>query len=48
MGDGTTACLEEVRNKYKILIGKREGREHTQDVSVGGSLILKWVMGNRI
>jgi hypothetical protein len=31
------------RNKYRILVGKPEGRGHQEDLDVSGWEILKWV-----
>jgi hypothetical protein len=34
--------MGEVRNAYKILVGKFEGKKHLEDVNVNGRIILKW------
>jgi hypothetical protein len=31
--------------KYKILIGKSEGKRSLEDLGVGGRIILKWMLG---
>jgi hypothetical protein len=36
----------EIRNAYKILVGKREDRDHSDDRGVNG-MILKWILKNR-
>jgi hypothetical protein len=33
--------MEEMRNDYKILVGNLKGRDHSEDVSVGGKIILE-------
>jgi hypothetical protein len=37
--------IGEMRNAYKILVGKPEGRDHLEDLSVDGKIILKWNAG---
>jgi hypothetical protein len=37
---GHIACVGEMRNAYKILYGKPEGRDHLEDLSVDGKIIL--------
>jgi hypothetical protein len=36
------ARMGEMRNVYKILIGKPEGRNHSEDLRVYGKIILQW------
>jgi hypothetical protein len=31
---GYVACVGEMRNMYKILVGKPEGRDHLEDLGV--------------
>jgi hypothetical protein len=31
--------MGELRNAYKILVGKREGRDHSEDLSADGRII---------
>jgi hypothetical protein len=31
--------------EYKILVGNLKGRDHPQDLGVGGKLTLKWMLG---
>jgi hypothetical protein len=33
-----------MRNAYKILVGKPEGKIHSEDLSVDGRIILKWIL----
>jgi hypothetical protein len=35
--------LRELRNSYKVLVGKPEGKNHSEDLGVDGDLILKWI-----
>jgi hypothetical protein len=39
---GHVACLEERRGAYRILVGKPEGQNHLEDISVD-RIILKWI-----
>jgi len=32
-------------NAYKILVGKSEGRDHSEDLGIQGKIILKWILG---
>jgi hypothetical protein len=36
----------EIRNIYKILVGKPERRAHLVDLYVDGKIILKWVLNS--
>jgi hypothetical protein len=38
---GTCSMHGDIRNAYKILVGKLKGKEHTEDLSVDGKIILK-------
>jgi hypothetical protein len=38
---GACSMHGEVRNVYDILIGKSKGRDHSGDVGVDGTIILK-------
>jgi hypothetical protein len=38
------ARMGEKRSIYKFLVGKPEGKNHLEDLSVGGSTILKWIL----
>jgi hypothetical protein len=40
-----SGCVErkgKKRNAYRILVRKPEGRDHYEDVHLGGNIILKW------
>jgi hypothetical protein len=37
--------MEEMRNAHKILVGKPEGRDHSEDQGVDGKIILKFMFG---
>jgi hypothetical protein len=34
--------MGEMRVAYKILVGKREGKGHSEDLGVDGRIILEW------
>jgi hypothetical protein len=36
--------MEEIRNAYKILVRKPEGKRHAEDLGIGGR-ILEWILG---
>jgi hypothetical protein len=38
--------MGEVRNAYKSLVGKYEGKNHLEDLGVDGNLIIQWVLEN--
>jgi hypothetical protein len=38
---GHVTCMEEGRGAYRILVGRPEGRNHWEDLSVGGGIILR-------
>jgi hypothetical protein len=40
--------MGEMRNTYKILFGKHEGKTHLEDLGVDGKVILKWILGERM
>jgi hypothetical protein len=39
--EGQVACMGEMRNVYKILVGKAEGK---RPVGVDGKIILEWIL----
>jgi hypothetical protein len=38
--------MGEIRNSYKILAGNPEGKSNSEDPSVDGRIILKFIFGN--
>jgi hypothetical protein len=42
---GHVACMGEMRNAYKILVGKLVRKNHSDDLGVGGSVILQLILG---
>jgi hypothetical protein len=38
--------MEELRNKYKILVGKLKARDSLAQLCVNGTIILKWIYRN--
>jgi len=38
----------EVNDAYNILTGKREGRDHSEDIGIDGKMILEWILGNGV
>jgi hypothetical protein len=42
------AYMGEIRNVYKILVQKPEGKDHLEDLGTDGSLILKWTLGKML
>jgi hypothetical protein len=36
--------MGKMRYAYNILVGKREGRDHLEDLGVGGRIILRWIL----
>jgi hypothetical protein len=47
-GGGLVVYMEEVRNKYKILVWKSERKTFLEDLSIDGRIILKWIGGNKV
>jgi hypothetical protein len=43
MGDHV-ACVEALRNAYKMLVGNRKDKEKFGDRSIGGGIILKVIL----
>jgi hypothetical protein len=33
-----------MRNAYRIMIGKFEGREHSKNLGIYGKIILEWIL----
>jgi hypothetical protein len=44
---GYTARVGEMRNIYKSLIGKPEGKGHSEDLDVDRRMILSWNLGKQ-
>jgi hypothetical protein len=42
---GHGACMREIRNAYKILVGKSERKRPRGILGVYGKVILKWIVG---
>jgi len=40
---GHAARIEEIRNVYKILVGKPEGKDHAEDIGINVRIILEWI-----
>jgi hypothetical protein len=40
---GHAACMGEKRGIYKVLAGKLEGKNHSEDQGIDGRIILKWI-----
>jgi hypothetical protein len=36
---------ERLRNAYRVLVGKIEGRNNSEDLGVDGWIILEWILG---
>jgi hypothetical protein len=43
---GHVACMGGMRNAYKILVGKPEGKRPLRRLGIDGSIILGWMLGN--
>jgi hypothetical protein len=39
------AHVGEMRNSYKILVGKSQRRDHSDDLGVDWKIILEWMLG---
>jgi hypothetical protein len=37
------ACMGEMRNTYRNLVGKREGKSHLGEQDIDGNTMLKWI-----
>jgi hypothetical protein len=42
---GHVACLGDMRNAYKIFVGKPEGMNHLEDVNIDGKIMFEWYLG---
>jgi hypothetical protein len=36
--------MEDMRDSYKILVGKPEGRDYSRDIGVDWRAILEWIL----
>jgi hypothetical protein len=41
--DGACSTYGDSRNVYRILVGKPEGKNHSEDPGVEGRTILRWI-----
>jgi hypothetical protein len=41
---GCVMHMREMRNAYKILVGKPVGSGHLEDLGIDGSIISKWII----
>jgi hypothetical protein len=41
---GTTQSMRDLLNAYKSLVGKLRGRDHLEDISIVGRIILEWIL----
>jgi hypothetical protein len=41
---GHVVCMLDLRNVYRILVGKLKGRNCLEDLGVDGRIILKWII----
>jgi hypothetical protein len=39
--------MGKMRNAYKILVRKPEGRDHSEDVGTDEMIILEWILGKQ-
>jgi hypothetical protein len=37
--------MGEGRDVYRVLVGRPEGKNHWEDVGVGGMIIINWTLG---
>jgi hypothetical protein len=46
-GPGLEACMGDIRNSYKILVGKPEGRDHSGKLVINGKIIQERILGKQ-
>jgi hypothetical protein len=44
---GHVARMGEGRGVYRVLVGRPEGRDHWEDLGVGGRIKLRWTLGRQ-
>jgi hypothetical protein len=37
--------MGKMRNALRILVGKFEGKNHSEEIDVDGTIILEWILG---
>jgi hypothetical protein len=42
---GHVACMGEGTGVYRVLVGRPKGRDHWEDLGVGGRITLRWTSG---
>jgi len=42
---GHVTCVVEGRGVYIVLVGSPKGREHWEELGVGGNITLRWTLG---
>jgi hypothetical protein len=42
---GHVVCMGKMRNAYKLLVGKPEGKGPLKDTGIDGRIILEWIFG---
>jgi hypothetical protein len=42
---GYVACMKDMRNLTNFWSGNLKGRDHSEDPSVDGNIILEWILG---
>jgi len=42
------ARMGHIRNAYKMLVGRREGKKHWEDICLHGRIILEWLLENNV
>jgi hypothetical protein len=41
---GNVACMRQEKKVYKVLVGKPEGRYHSEDQGVNGRMGSEWIL----
>jgi hypothetical protein len=44
---GYVACMRAMKNVYRFFLESLKGRDHSEALDVGGSVILKWILRKR-